>query len=65
MFQIRVSILPESHHRFQYNLYPLLSGLVALPQMKLSVAGEVATHQLVSELTDRAIPTHVYIMVRV
>ncbi|XP_046680192.1 trafficking protein particle complex subunit 11-like [Homalodisca vitripennis] len=60
--QMRVSLLPQSHQKFEYNLYPLLSGLVALPQLKLSIPSDVATPQLVTELIDRAIPSHVYIM---
>ncbi|XP_054273779.1 trafficking protein particle complex subunit 11 [Macrosteles quadrilineatus] len=60
--QMKMSVLPQSCQRLEYNLYPLLSGLVALPQLKLTVPSEIVTVQQVSDLISRAIPTHVYIM---
>lgn len=61
--QKQVSVLPESHHKIEYNLYPLVAGLVALPQLKLTVSEDFATTTQVSDLLERSVPPHVYIMV--
>uniref|UniRef100_A0A1B6BYJ1 Trafficking protein particle complex subunit 11 n=1 Tax=Clastoptera arizonana TaxID=38151 RepID=A0A1B6BYJ1_9HEMI len=60
--QIQFRVLPESFQKLEYNLYPLLSGLVALPQIKIAVTPETITQQQISELIDRVVPSHVYIM---
>ncbi|PSN35312.1 Trafficking protein particle complex subunit 11 [Blattella germanica] len=63
--QLQLRILPESVHRLDYNLYPLLSGLVALPRLRLTVSDRsdapVRQPQLV-EMLDRSLPTHVFVM---
>lgn len=60
--QVQMQVLPESHRRLEYNLYPLLSGLVALPKLKLTVSPDIVTQQQITEFIDRVLPSHVYIM---
>jgi hypothetical protein len=57
--------MPDAVHTLSYNLYPLLSGLVALPQLKLSpteFSNDLKANQL-TELLERSLPTHIYVMV--
>ncbi|CAB3373976.1 Hypothetical predicted protein [Cloeon dipterum] len=64
--QLKLRLVPETVHTLCYNLYPLLSGLVALPQLKLSPAdssSELRANQL-AELLERSLPTHIYVMPR-
>ncbi|KAK7871870.1 hypothetical protein R5R35_006453 [Gryllus longicercus] len=63
--QLQLRILPESVKTLDYNLYPLLSGLVALPRLRLTISDKndypVKQPQL-TELLDRSLPSHVYVM---
>ena len=63
MLQVQMQVLPESHRRLEYNLYPLLSGLVALPKLKLTISPDTTTQQQITEFIERVLPSHVYIMV--
>lgn len=66
VWQMQLRILPESVHKMDYNLYPLLSGLVALPRLKLTVSdrSDVPIRQpQLTELLDRSLPSHVFVMV--
>ncbi|XP_069669154.1 trafficking protein particle complex subunit 11 [Periplaneta americana] len=63
--QLQLRILPESVHKLDYNLYPLLSGLVALPRLKLTISDRSDTpirQPQLSELLDRSLPSHVFVM---
>ncbi|KAJ9597775.1 hypothetical protein L9F63_011383 [Diploptera punctata] len=63
--QLQLRILPESVHKLDYNLYPLLSGLVALPRLRLTISerSDFAVHQAqLVEMLDRSLPTHVFVM---
>ncbi|XP_049939900.1 trafficking protein particle complex subunit 11 isoform X1 [Schistocerca serialis cubense] len=63
--QLQLRILPDSIRTLDYNLYPLLSGLVALPRLKLTPVerSDSPVHQsLLSELLERSLPSHVYVM---
>jgi len=63
---MQLRILPESVHKMDYNLYPLLSGLVALPRLKVTVSdrSDVPIRQpQLTELLDRSLPSHVFVMV--
>lgn len=63
--QMQLRILPESVHKMDYNLYPLLSGLVALPRLKLIVSDRSDVpirHLQLIELLDRSLPSHVFVM---
>jgi hypothetical protein len=58
--------MPDAVHTLSYNLYPLLSGLVALPQLKLTPTEssiDLKANQL-TELLERSLPTHIYVMVK-
>ncbi|XP_063238337.1 trafficking protein particle complex subunit 11 [Bacillus rossius redtenbacheri] len=63
--QLRLRILPQSERALDYNLYPLLSGLVALPRLQLAVPEgadcPVRPAQL-AEILERTLPAHVYVM---
>nr|CAD7408851.1 unnamed protein product [Timema cristinae] len=63
--ELQLRILPESIRSLDYNLYPLLSGLVALPRLHLSVSDKsdspIKQPQLI-EILDRSLPAHVYVM---
>lgn len=63
--QLQLRILPESVHKMCYNLYPLLSGLVALPRLKLTISDQsnmpIRQPEL-TELLDRSLPSHVFVM---
>ena len=66
VWQMQLRILPESVHKMDYNLYPLLSGLVALPRLKVTVSdrSDVPIRQpQLTELLDRSLPSHVFVMV--
>lgn len=66
MFQLQLCLLPESVRTLDYNLYPLLSGLVALPRLCLSLVKEGQLElqpPALAELLQRCLPTHVYVMV--
>jgi hypothetical protein len=66
VLQLQLRILPESVHKMDYNLYPLLSGLVALPRLRLTVSdrGDTPIRQpQLTELLDRSLPSHVFVMV--
>lgn len=68
VWQMQLRILPESVHKMDYNLYPLLSGLVALPRLKLTVSdrSDVPIRQpQLTELLDRSLPSHVFVMVSI
>jgi hypothetical protein len=64
--QLQLRILPESVHKMCYNLYPLLSGLVALPRLRLTITDRsnmpIRQPEL-AELLDRSLPSHVFVMV--
>lgn len=63
--QLQLRILPESVHKLDYNLYPLLSGLVALPRLRLTVPERSDTplrQPQLLEMLDRSLPTHVFVM---
>lgn len=66
MLQLKLRILPESVHKMDYNLYPLLSGLVALPRLRLTISDEIdmpIRQPQLTELLDRSLPSHVFVMV--
>lgn len=63
-----MSILPLSKRKLQYNLYPLLAGSVALPKLTLTIPdkspeGPVIREDQLKALLERALPTHLYVMV--
>ncbi|PNF36899.1 Trafficking protein particle complex subunit 11 [Cryptotermes secundus] len=63
--QLQLRILPESVHKMCYNLYPLQSGLVALPRLRLTISdqGNIPIRQAeITELLDRSLPSHVFVM---
>ena len=63
--QLQLCLLPESVRTLDYNLYPLLSGLVALPRLCLSLVkdGQLDLQpSALAELLQRCLPTHVYVM---
>lgn len=63
--QLQLCLLPESVRTLDYNLYPLLSGLVALPRLCLSLVKEGQLElppSALAELLQRCLPTHVYVM---
>lgn len=63
--QLQLCLLPESVRTLDYNLYPLLSGLVALPRLCLSLVKEGQLElppSALVELLQRCLPTHVYVM---
>ncbi|XP_021915999.1 trafficking protein particle complex subunit 11 isoform X2 [Zootermopsis nevadensis] len=63
--QLKLRILPESVHKMDYNLYPLLSGLVALPRLRLTISDEIdmpIRQPQLTELLDRSLPSHVFVM---
>lgn len=66
--QLQLRILPESVHKMCYNLYPLQSGLVALPRLRLTISDQsnmpIRQAEL-TELLDRSLPSHVFVMVSV
>lgn len=66
--QLQLRILPESVHKMCYNLYPLLSGQVALPRLRLTISDQsnmpIRQPEL-TELLDRSLPSHVFVMVSV
>ena len=48
-----------------YNLYPLLSGFVALPPLQLKATSTDPLDQnVLDELVNRYVPTHIYVLVR-
>lgn len=68
MFQLQISILPESTKTLQYNLYPLIAGCVMLPKLTLTVPegspeGPALRQEQINSLIERAVPTHFFIMV--
>jgi hypothetical protein len=68
VLQVQLRILPESVHRLDYNLYPLLSGLVALPHFKLTFSDQSANsirQSQLNELLFRSLPSHVFVMVSI
>ncbi|KAK4015014.1 Trafficking protein particle complex subunit 11 [Daphnia magna] len=66
--QIKIQIYPEDDYVLKYNLYPLLSGFVALPPLQLKTPTStmdqvVAMDQSVlDELVSRYVPTHIYVL---
>ncbi|XP_067008734.2 trafficking protein particle complex subunit 11 [Anabrus simplex] len=63
--QLHLRILPESVRTLDYNLYPLLSGLVALPRLHLTTEERVDSpiqQSQLTELLERSLPSHVYVM---
>lgn len=58
--QVLLRLLPGSVRKLEYSLYPLFSGLVALPRLMLSAPD--ITDQL-SQIIERNLPSHVYVMV--
>lgn len=68
-FKIKIQIYPEDEYELKYNLYPLLSGFVALPPLQLktttSAIDQVAEmdQTVLDELVSRYVPTHIYVLV--
>ncbi|CAH2008186.1 unnamed protein product [Acanthoscelides obtectus] len=67
--QFVVSILPNSTRTLQYNLYPLIAGSVALPELIMSCNADndslgINKDQL-NALIHRSLPTHIYVMPQV
>ena len=63
--QVRIVVYPGDDYTLMFNLYPLLSGFVALPPVQLKQVGEAGqldAHQL-DELVSRYVPTHIYVLV--
>lgn len=58
--QVLLRLLPGSVKKLEYSLYPLFSGLVALPRLVLT-APEYA--EQLSQIIERNLPSHVYVMV--
>ncbi|XP_059480361.1 trafficking protein particle complex subunit 11 [Neocloeon triangulifer] len=62
--QMKLRLMPSVVYTFAYNLYPLLSGLVALPLLKLTpteLSSDIKASQL-SDLLERSLPSHIYVM---
>lgn len=65
--QFQISILPESTKVLKYNLYPLVTGGVALPKMILSIPENSIESPALRDthlklLVARSLPTHLSIM---
>lgn len=68
--QISVQIYPGDEYKLYYNLYPLLSGFVALPPLHLKCTGSKALEnqlkeEILEDLVTRHLPSHIYVLVRV
>ncbi len=59
---------PGDQRKLIYNLYPLLSGYVALPPLRLTCGRAGDEPQLgqeaLADLLSRHLPTHIYVLVR-
>ena len=67
--QIKIQIYPGDSHKLIYNLYPLLSGYVALPPLRLNCIGskQMETElnsDVIADLLTRHLPSHIYVLVR-
>ncbi|VEN53813.1 unnamed protein product [Callosobruchus maculatus] len=69
--QFVVSILPNSTRTLQYNLYPLIAGSVALPELVISPESNTDNEvqginkDQLNALIHRSLPTHIYVMPQV
>ena len=68
--QVKIQIYPGDDHELAYNLYPLLSGYVALPPLHLTCASGQTTASdeqlgadVMADLLARNLPTHIYVLV--
>lgn len=62
--QIKIQIYPEDDYVLMYNLYPLLSGFVALPPLQLKASNsDLLDQNILDELVSRYVPTHIYVLV--
>ncbi|KAK6637936.1 hypothetical protein RUM44_008358 [Polyplax serrata] len=59
--QILIHLLPGSIKKLTYNLYPLFSGLVALPRLVFRSPSEELMEQL-NLMIDRNLLSHIYVM---
>ncbi|XP_065568201.1 trafficking protein particle complex subunit 11-like isoform X2 [Artemia franciscana] len=63
-----LTIEPLATKTLTYNLYPLLAGYVALPTFRLSPVTVITESEIVwtpeflSELVERSIPSHIYVL---
>jgi len=65
--QIKVQIYPGDNYRLMYNLYPLLSGYVAMPPLQLKCVGSQSMMDqlnpaVMAEIVSRYLPTHIYVL---
>ena len=71
--QVRIQIYPGDDYTLMYNLYPLLSGFVALPPIQLRPSTSIDPSDgefqspldadTLDELVARYVPTHIYVLV--
>lgn len=67
--QVKIQIYPGDDYTLMYNLYPLLSGFVALPPIQLrpssgtSAGDQQLDATVLDDLVARYVPTHIYVLV--
>lgn len=59
--QVHFKILPQDDLILRYNLYPLVSGYVPLPKLRMLTHDSVYDSQL-EGITQKMIPSHIFIM---
>ena len=65
---MKIQIYPGDNYRLIYNLYPLLSGYVALPPLQLKCVGsklmmDQLNQTVMGEILSHYLPTHIYVLV--
>ncbi|XP_076367367.1 trafficking protein particle complex subunit 11 gry isoform X1 [Tachypleus tridentatus] len=60
--QLHFRIPPHDKYTLMYNLYPLVSGYVLLPRLRLVLNPGMPTALAVDDLVQEMIPSHIFIM---
>lgn len=60
--QLHFRILPKSIYKLSYNLYPLISGYVPLPRLRLILNPGNSNAVALDDLMQEMLPSHIHIM---
>ncbi|XP_023232303.1 trafficking protein particle complex subunit 11-like [Centruroides sculpturatus] len=60
--QLHFRILPKSVYKLSYNLYPLISGYVPLPRLRLILNPGNSNAVALDDLMQEMLPSHIHIM---
>ncbi|XP_013792627.1 trafficking protein particle complex subunit 11-like [Limulus polyphemus] len=60
--QLHFRIPPRDKYTLMYNLYPLVSGYVLLPRLRLVLNPGMPTALTMEDLVQEMIPSHIFIM---